>query len=570
MTTPEKNQKAQASNEHPAELPSSENEKATLDLENQYEHKLALELERFDDLSEEIESIQQRCESLLQAQTKEHEAAIRDAEGRTKRVEKELRQQIERLYKDAKHNEQMFREVLDQQEHEYETELQQLMAAAQAELAIERECTAEARGLIQARNTKISRLDKRLDALKTASHARTVLLTAEKVRNAKLEATLRHFKRHMEERESTLEAKELSILNLRRKNVTLDNFRFVLDHRVQQLVEERGPITRHVEGLETHITAMYDELEADYYEKKKKRQLLNSKDSKIMSLGQGTATLRGLLRERDAYIASFKRMLSTLVEFTTPKDLEGAVKNAYFKYIRDEESQDRLKAVKPYLSGQEYECGNSFEEHQGFRQAHARGLSNALVEAHSQRIRAQKATENSKHRLCVERDNAQRLQRARLGENSLLIAECNLRRGESLSLARDVNHLRQVVKDHDEKKRREGPQSQRIAQYHVPRTHGKSQITFGPSPALYAADLPLESSESKGLPKRESDRDLKAPIWPQTLKRLYRGSTRALSLLSDRDAQIVQMESAHDANTRLIETQKMEIRRLRKTVAKGA
>ena len=111
MTTPEKNQKAQASNEHPAELPSSENEKATLDLENQYEHKLALELERFDDLSEEIESIQQRCESLLQAQTKDHEAAIRDAEGRTKRVEKELRQQIERLYKDAKHNEQMFREV---------------------------------------------------------------------------------------------------------------------------------------------------------------------------------------------------------------------------------------------------------------------------------------------------------------------------------------------------------------------------------------------------------------------------------------------------------------------------
>ena len=289
------------------------------------------------------------------------------------------------------------------------------MAAAQAELAIERVCTAEARGLIQARNTKISRLDKRLNALKTASHARTVLLTAEKVRNAKLEATLRHFKRHMEERESTLEDKELSIFNLRRKNVTLDNFRFVLDHRVQQLVEERGPITRHVEGLETHITAMYDELEADYYEKKKKRQLLNSKDSKIMSLGQGTATLRGLLRERDAYIASFKRMLSTLVEFTTPKDLEGAVKNAYFKYIRDEESQDRLKAVKPYLSGQEYECGNSFEEHQGFRQAHARGLSNALVEAHSQRIRAQKATESSKHRRCVERDNAQRRQRARLG-----------------------------------------------------------------------------------------------------------------------------------------------------------
>ncbi|CAM9956231.1 unnamed protein product, partial [Sphacelaria rigidula] len=36
--------------------------------------------------------------------------------------------------------------------------------------------------------------------------------------------------------------------------------RFVLDHRLQQLMEERGPITAHIEGLEAHIRGMYDEL----------------------------------------------------------------------------------------------------------------------------------------------------------------------------------------------------------------------------------------------------------------------------------------------------------------------
>ena len=46
---------------------------------------------------------------------------------------------------------------------------------------------------------------------------------------------------------------DLQPKRLRRKNITLDNFRFVLDHRVQQLMEERGPITRHIEGLEAHI-----------------------------------------------------------------------------------------------------------------------------------------------------------------------------------------------------------------------------------------------------------------------------------------------------------------------------
>ena len=215
------------------------------------------------------------------------------------------------------------------------------MAAAQAELTAERENTAEARGLVQTRNTKISRLEKRMDELKTSSHARNVLLTAEKVRNAKLEATLRHFKRHMEERESTLEDKELSILRLRRKNVTLDNFRFVLDHRVQQLMEERGPITHHVSGLEAHISAMYDELESEYYEKKRQGQQLDSKELKIHTLGQEVTALRGLLREREAYIASFKRELSTLVGFTTPKDLEDAIKDAYHRFVKEEAPRNK-------------------------------------------------------------------------------------------------------------------------------------------------------------------------------------------------------------------------------------
>lgn len=45
-------------------------------------------------------------------------------------------------------------------------------------------------------------------------------------------------------------------------NITNINIlcRFVLDHRLQQLMKERGPITGHIEGLEAHIRGMYDEL----------------------------------------------------------------------------------------------------------------------------------------------------------------------------------------------------------------------------------------------------------------------------------------------------------------------
>ena len=331
------------------------------------------------------------------------------------------------------------------------------MAAAQAELTAERENTADARGLVQTRNTKISRLEKRMDELKTSSHARNVLLTAEKVRNAKLEATLRHFKRHMEERESTLEDKELSILNLRRKNVTLDNFRFVLDHRVQQLMEERGPITQHVEGLEAHISAMYDELEAEYYEKKRQGQQLDSKEMKIHTLGQEAAALRGLLREREAYIASFKRELSTLVGFTTPKDLEDAIKDAYHKFVKDEAPRHKSKRTEAVLKtkvplpdrpspavkddapqvGQSVgvsaesmlssgaadleirnqDHGHSPNNDRDNQQMNITELElrDALIEAHSQRDCVQRAAGSLKHRLDIAKSDAQRLQRVKLG-----------------------------------------------------------------------------------------------------------------------------------------------------------
>ena len=300
----------------------------------------------------------------------------------------------------------------------------------------------------------------------------------------------------MEERESTLEDKELSILRLRRKNVTLDNFRFVLDHRVQQLMEERGPITHHVSGLEAHISAMYDELESEYYEKKRQGQQLDSKELKIHTLGQEVTALRGLLREREAYIASFKRELSTLVGFTTPKDLEDAIKDAYHRFVKEEAPRNKstkknnsaanrtslnaesdnvmasrgaLKQISSVSHGGVVELEDSATGtdidpdiiHDGvaIRKTKSEGaslqqnieldLKDALVEAHSQRNCVQRAAGNLKHRLNIAKADAERLQRVKLGENSHLIAECNQLRGEHLTLSREVNHLRQVVKEYN-------------------------------------------------------------------------------------------------------------------------
>lgn len=222
----------------------------TLELEFQYEQKLSLELTRYDRLSEEIEAVQQRCEALLAAQQRDHDATRQEQEAASKQRERSLKAQLEHLGEDERHAKAMFKEVLDQQEAEYEAELAALMAAAQAELAAERRSTAKMRVTVQERQAAIDALKQRVADLKTETHKQDANLAALKAKNAKMESTLEHFRRHMRERESTLEGKEAGIVDLRRKNLTLDNFRFVLDHRVAQLMEERGPVADHIRSLE--------------------------------------------------------------------------------------------------------------------------------------------------------------------------------------------------------------------------------------------------------------------------------------------------------------------------------
>jgi len=222
----------------------------TLELESQYEQKLSLELTRYDRLSEEIEAVQQRCEALLDAQQRDHDATRHAQEAASKQREGSLKAQLEHLGEDERHAKAMFKEVLDQQEAEYEAELAALMAAAQAELAAERRSTAKMRVTAQEKQAAIDALKQKVTDLKSETHKQDANLVGLKAKNAKMESTLEHFRRHMRERESTLEGKEAGIVDLRRKNLTLDHFRFVLDHRAAQLMEERGPVADHIRSLE--------------------------------------------------------------------------------------------------------------------------------------------------------------------------------------------------------------------------------------------------------------------------------------------------------------------------------
>jgi hypothetical protein len=456
------------------------------DVEGQYEHRLAVELDRYDRLHEELESMRQKCEELVESQQDRSEALLREQEQAARRVDRELRVQIERLQEDKKYNDQMYRNVLDQQEEEYEKELQQLMAAAQAELGKERAETSKLHALLQTRKTSEDQQKKRMQEIQEMSVAKDKQYESEREKCEKLEAMMSDLQNDVQVREQALQEKDGVIQELRSNNSTLENFRFVLDHRLNQLIEERGPITEHVSSLESHIKVMYDELVAEFRDKKEVARALQQKDSKLSGLMHEIRSLRGGMRAKERLISGFKRDVSALVNITVPRELEAATTALYKKHVRGETvaaitksghhgqgpgiastttsgksrsgmAEDAAAKAAVGLSNQGDQDGDSgstsdssYESgHSNFRRRRTgRGGEDALelaqhaLEAHRQREFTEKRRGELRGELADHKRDSQRRLAVKRQENTTLLAECNDLRRENIQLKRTLEAMK--------------------------------------------------------------------------------------------------------------------------------
>eukprot|EP01032_Pedospumella_encystans_P021980 gene21980-24919_t len=263
------------------EAKDADNQKMRTELENKYEHKLAEALERYDSLSEKMQLLKQKCEGLLEAEKNNFNKQLNDLKVDTHNKEKKLKTDHRRAVEDKTANEAAFMEILRQQEDEYEDELKQMIDSVNFELASERETILKLRTLVQTKNTKLAQLKKKLIELNTSAQQHSAKVVEEVNARKALMATIEHYKKNLIEREEALAEKEKDVLELRSTTRTLENFRFVLDHRLQQLSSERGPITMHIEGLEKHIATMYEELVEEFSLKKANSEATALQEQKI-------------------------------------------------------------------------------------------------------------------------------------------------------------------------------------------------------------------------------------------------------------------------------------------------
>jgi WD40 repeat protein len=452
--------------------------KVVNDLENRYEHKLADQLDRYDRLSEEMELLRQKCEGLLLADRSDFTKQLNDTVHQARVREKKMRAENKRVTDDRASDEAAFKEILGQQENEYEDELRQLISAAEGELIMERENITKLRTLVQTKNTKLDQLKKRLVELNLASKARLSLLNNEKAEKKKLLETIEHYKKNLAEREEVVAEKEKIIMELRSKTRTLENFRFVLDYRLQQLSAERGPITSHIEGLERHISTMYEELVEEFEHKKNSQIEIEKNDQRSALVQQELSYEKVQSRKRERYINSFKRELGNIVSaMVIGKELEESVRLLYRKYVKGEAigettvkaSDQAIEAAQQMVAEKDDDLsvfsssqgggGNGpvfpgGEKGKGFQLEIEETLIESAKEAERQKVSKEKEAYALKRSLSTTRSEALVMGRKRLNENSNLLFEVNdlrkqLRKSDGKIWQRDerIKELEHQVKE---------------------------------------------------------------------------------------------------------------------------
>jgi hypothetical protein len=311
--------------------------KIVTQMENQYEHRLADQIMRYDLLSEKMQLLKQKCEGLVENERDKFAAQLSSLRSEHATTIKRMQGENRRAIEEKATNENAYKQIIGQQEEEYEDELRALITAAEKELVSERELVTRLRTAMAEKQTQYDHLKKKFEELQRASRARMELLAKETAEKKKHMDTIEHYKKNLAEREEALAEKEKVVLELRSKTRTLENFRFVLDHRLQQLSSERGPITSHIEGLEKHIATMYEEMVDEFAAKKASAEANQLKDQKISWLSQDLNKLRATVREKEQYIAGFKREVGNIVtSMIVGKELEESIHSLYKKFVKGE------------------------------------------------------------------------------------------------------------------------------------------------------------------------------------------------------------------------------------------
>ena len=400
----------------------AEHVKVTQELSNEYEHKLADEMNRYDVLSEAMERMRQRCESLLGEQDAEHRERVVSLEMESNaRIEK-LNAAVDKLQRQIADEKVRSVAMLNQQESEYELEVLQLTRQKESRDDGSREAIAALQNQLAQEVNKRNKLQSRITEMRStrAEDEKTIAQLNEDIQD--LRVVVRRSEQSLSERDATLSDKEQAIATLRKQNQTLEHFRFVLDHRIAKLEAEKGPVSAEMEKLKKATGDRDAEFAVEFHAKKNRAKEFHIARERLEKMSKEIKSLRAHSRDNKIKMVNLRADLESICKIPNPKNLAAEVKKLYAFISKSDDffiGDDNPEAHSQNGATEE------IKRQQQFMQQTVASLKRSLKLA-EEKLR-QKTVKN-------------------VEENSLLVNECNVLRRRTVVQNQKIQSMEQKLK----------------------------------------------------------------------------------------------------------------------------
>jgi chromosome segregation ATPase len=281
------------------------------------------------------------------------------------------------------------------------------------------------------------KLYKKLDECERTKHQ--LLLEQEQFHKKILDHNNRLIKmqEQLGEREEVIKTKEKTVKELRNINSHLENFRFVIDHKIRSLKDEKIPMEQQIKNLEQHIKQMYQEL---LEESDKKKDLMKKLDESEQRL---KVTKDQMKKKSDEVV--FSRRKLDLIQY----DLNNLLKNT-----RHQEWPLKLRDIYATHFDTKGDDKNTSDPHPSgpaSGAADGEGQDNESSNVKDELIR-QRNWMNNKLKSISEKNKKLEKEKNDIylkiqKENTELIKECNMLRDDNHKISRKVLVLEKKLKD---------------------------------------------------------------------------------------------------------------------------
>jgi len=313
------------------------NSKNIVDIESTSNQKLMLEYEKYQELQNKSQKMQEDYERQLQEGEEGKEQALEEL---TEYYETKLEEKTT-LYEQTNHE-------MRQQHREYEETKRQIEEDADREildvknkyerrLRDEIETNMRLKGESGIMRKKFNSLNKEIDMKNgDIEHLRSEKVKLETVIKS-LEKDINGLKKEIQERDETIQDKEKRIYDLKKKNQELEKFKFVLDYKIKELKKQIEPREAEIKSMKEQIEEMESELERFHKNNTALELNISEMKQKMRAVEKEYQRERQKLRDMEAKCKRMKVDIHNCVGLIQdPKMLKQSIRNLFDTHCHDD------------------------------------------------------------------------------------------------------------------------------------------------------------------------------------------------------------------------------------------